>query len=302
MCPGPAVDRGEREGNYLKGSWLERLGVAARSGHEEVSLVPVEQILYNPYQPRKSFAEEELRELAESIKLHGVLQPLLVRRLGAGYELIAGERRLRAARMAGLKEVPVLVREISDREAGILALVENLQREELNFLEEAEGYRRLIQELGLTQEEVARQVGKSQSAIANKLRLLKLPEEIRTIISREMISERHARALLNLESVEEQRAVLEAIIAGRLTVAETEALVAERLGKGGEAGKGDVEKAEGRKKRTAGLLKDIRIFLNSFRQVTQALRAAGIEARMVEEETEEFIDIHVRIPKRKKTH
>lgn len=285
----------------MKGSWLERLGVAARGGHEEVSLVPVEQILYNPYQPRKSFAEEELRELAESIKLHGVLQPLLVRRLGAGYELIAGERRLRAARMAGLKEVPVLVREISDREAGILALVENLQREELNFLEEAEGYRRLIQELGLTQEEVARQVGKSQSAIANKLRLLKLPEEIRAIISREMISERHARALLNLESVEEQRAVLEAIIAGRLTVAETEALVAERLGKGGEAGKGDIEKAEGKKKRTAGLLKDIRIFLNSFRQVTQALRAAGIEARMVEEETEEFIDIHVRIPKRKKT-
>ncbi|MCL5040548.1 MAG: ParB/RepB/Spo0J family partition protein [Firmicutes bacterium] len=280
----------------MKGSWLERLGVGMRSGHEEVLQVPVEQILYNPYQPRKTFSEEELKDLAASIKTHGVLQPLLVRRLGAGYELIAGERRLRAARMAGLAEVPVIIREVSDRESGLLALVENLQREDLNFLEEAEGYRRLIQELGLTQEEVAHQVGKSQSAVANKIRLLKLSEEIRGIISREMISERHARTLLNLASIEEQRAVLEAIVAGQLTVAQTEVLVKERL-KVGEEKTSPKKGGADRKKLPTGLLRDIRIFLNSFRQVTETLRASGVDARMVEEETEEFIAIHVRIPK-----
>ncbi|QJA06074.1 ParB/RepB/Spo0J family partition protein [Thermosulfurimonas marina] len=192
----------------------------------ELREVPVEAILPSPFQPRRRFSEEDLQELAESIREKGVLQPLLVREVGAGtYELVAGERRLRAARMAGLREVPVLVKNFSDEEALAVALVENLQREDLNPLEEAEGYRRLMEEFGFSQEEVARRVGKDRSTVANALRLLRLPEEIKEDLWEGRLSAGHARALLALETPELMLAARREVLRRGLSVRETERLV-----------------------------------------------------------------------------
>jgi ParB family chromosome partitioning protein len=192
----------------------------------ELRQVPLEAILPSSFQPRRRFSEEDLRELAESIRERGVLQPLLVREVGAGtYELVAGERRLRAARMAGLKEVPVLVKALSDEEALSVALIENLQREDLNPLEEAEGYRRLMEEFGFSQEEVARRVGKDRSTVANALRLLRLPEEIKEDLWEGRLSAGHARALLALEDRELMLAARGEILRRGLSVRETERLV-----------------------------------------------------------------------------
>ncbi|MDI3281045.1 MAG: ParB/RepB/Spo0J family partition protein [Bacillota bacterium] len=178
----------------------------------------------NPYQPRKHFDEEKLEELAASIKEHGVLQPLLVRRVGSGYQLIAGERRWRAAQRAGLAEVPVLVRELDEATMMKIALVENLQREDLNPLEEAEAYQRLLQEFKMTQEEIAGAVGKSRSAIANALRLLNLPPEIQASLAEGKITAGHARALLSLGDEEAQLAAWRKVLEQGLTVREVEAL------------------------------------------------------------------------------
>lgn len=160
---------------------------------EEVQAVPVHLITAGKYQPRQEFDDESLVELAESIRLHGLLQPIMLRRAAVGYELIVGERRLRACKLLGWEVIPAIVRDVDDREAAELALIENLQREDLHVLEVAEGYQRLLSEFNLTQEELAQRLGISQASVANKLRLLKLPEEIRAIISREMLSERHGR-------------------------------------------------------------------------------------------------------------
>lgn len=191
-------------------------------GPEEV---PIAEIVPNPYQPRKEFPPESLEELAESIKNHGVLQPLLVRKVDEKHQLIAGERRLRAAKMAGLFMVPVVIKDIDDRTAMEIALVENLQREDLNPLEEAEAYKKLMDEFQLTQEEIARTVGKSRSAITNTLRLLNLPEEVRTRLVEKKITPGHARALLGLESTPDQIAACEEILKNDLSVRETEDLV-----------------------------------------------------------------------------
>ncbi|HHW12198.1 MAG TPA: ParB/RepB/Spo0J family partition protein [Firmicutes bacterium] len=187
--------------------------------------IPVESIEPNPYQPRRHFDPESLQELAASIKEHGVLQPLLVRRKGDGYQLIAGERRLRAARQVGLTTVPVVVKELDDRTIMEIALVENLQREDLNPMEEAEAYQRLMAEFNLTQEEVAKAVGKSRSAIANTLRLLNLPEPIQRMVAEGQLTMGHARALLSLEQPEQQLYISEKILQEKLSVRETEELV-----------------------------------------------------------------------------
>lgn len=192
----------------------------------ELRTVSISVILPSPFQPRRNFSEESLAELAASIKSRGLLQPLLVREIAPGtYELVAGERRLRAAKMAGLSEVPVLVKHFSDEEALSVALIENLQREDLNPLEEAEGYRRLIDEFGLSQEEIARRVGKDRSTVANALRLLRLPEEVKEDLYEGRLSAGHARALLALE---DEGLILEArkvILKRGLSVRETEKLV-----------------------------------------------------------------------------
>jgi ParB family chromosome partitioning protein len=187
--------------------------------------ISIEDIETNPYQPRRHFDPESLQELAASIKEHGVLQPLLVRKKDPGYQLIAGERRLRAAKQAGLSTVPVVVKALDDRTVMEIALVENLQREDLNPLEEAEAYQRLITEFNLTQEEVAKAVGKSRPAIANTLRLLNLPEPIQQLVANGQLTMGHARALLSLERPEEQLYISEKIITEKLSVRETEEIV-----------------------------------------------------------------------------
>jgi len=251
---------------------------------QEFRRVLVSSIVPNPYQPRRHFNRDELEELAQSIRTAGVLQPLVVRRLGAGYELVAGERRLRAARLAGLVEVPVTVVDAEPAASAVLALVENLQRSDLTFWEEAEGYRRLMQDFNLTQEDVARRVGKSQPAVANKLRLLRLEPPVRELLEQEGLSERHARALLSLPS---GRARLEAAMemAGRrLSVKETEQLVAERA-----------ERVT--RRAVQGRIRDIRIVVNTVKQALEPLSRHGIVSEVEHSEDDKHWEIRVRIPK-----
>lgn len=188
-------------------------------------LVDINLIVPNPYQPRKEFSDEKLNELAESIRLHGVIQPLLVREFQGKYQLIAGERRLRASKLVGLTEVPIVIREMSDQTMMEVALVENLQREDLNPIEEAEAYRRLMEEFSLTQEEIAKQVGRSRPAIANTLRLLNLPSIIQSELAKGTLTMGHARPLLSLNSTEEQIRVWQIIQNEQLTVRQTEELI-----------------------------------------------------------------------------
>jgi ParB family transcriptional regulator, chromosome partitioning protein len=186
---------------------------------------PIEEIRPNKEQPRKTFVNEKLEELAASIREKGIIQPLVVLRKAGHYELIAGERRWRAAQKAGLREVPVVIQDVSEETALEMALIENIQREDLNAIEEADAYHALLERFSLSQEELAKRVGKERSTIANSLRLLRLPVEIKRDVAEDRISMGHARALLTLEDTEEQRSVRDEIVKGKLSVRETEALV-----------------------------------------------------------------------------
>lgn len=257
---------------------------------EEVLSLPLDEIRPNPYQPRREFSQEQLEELAASIREHGVLHPIVVRRKDGAYELVAGERRWRACRLLGWERIPAIVREMSDAEAAAVGLIENLQREGLNFFEEAEGYRRLMEEFGLTQEELARWLGKSQSAVANKLRLLRFEGPVRERISREMLSERHARALLRLERTEDQLEALEIVVAKQLNVRETELLV-EKLLKGRKEG----ETKRARRQRMKGVYKDYRLLRNSVKKLVDQMEADGVPVEFEEIEEGTFIEIRIRI-------
>ncbi|MDQ7794619.1 MAG: ParB/RepB/Spo0J family partition protein [bacterium] len=268
---------------------------------EEIVQVPIDRIRDNPHQPRRAFDEDKLQELAVSIRAHGLIQPVVVRRVPGGYELVVGERRLRAASLAGLGTVPAVVRRLSDRDVALLALVENLQREDLDVLEEAEGYGRLLEDFGLTQEELGKLVGKSQSTIANKLRLRKLEQSVRDRISRDRISERHARALLEVGDPAWQHRILDAVTDQGLTVRETERLVEEvaaALARGQEP---EDPSRPGRARLVRRVIRDIRIFLNSFQQAVDALREAGFEAEMTREDMGDWLEIRVRVPKQRGT-
>ena len=198
---------------------------SASPAQETITKLPLQKVEPNPNQPRRSFDEEELQALADSIAEHGILQPLAVRALDGGfYQIIAGERRWRAARMAGLDEVPVVILEADDRTVMELALIENLQRQDLNPMEEAEGYRVLMEEYGLTQEQAAARVGKSRPAVTNALRLLALPEEVREMVEDGTLSAGHARAVLSLPNERLQKAAAQKIIALRLSVRQAEAM------------------------------------------------------------------------------
>ncbi len=287
----------------------------AKSDPPSTTEIAIEAIAFSPHQPRQSFDEERLAELAASIKQHGIIQPIVVRPVGNAYELVAGERRLRAARIAGLKKVPVTVREVSDEETAILALVENLQREDLNVIEEARGYRRLLSEYKVTQTQVGQLVGKGQSTIANKLRLLRLPESVQARILAEGVSERHARALLDLPDEASQNRMLDEIKAGNLSVRQTEERVRASakapfpagLLPGGSVGRG----AGSRRGAGASLLdqvsdrraikafRDVRLFLNTFRRLVETLKEAGVPAVLTETDNPESIEVKVVIPKNK---
>ncbi len=251
----------------------------------------VDDIAPNPVQPRKSFDEEALRELSDSIRSYGVLHPLTVRLRGGKYELVAGERRLRAAKLAGLREVPCMVMDVNLEDAGLLALVENLQRRDLNFLEEARGLQQLIQMFGLSQEEAARRIGRSQSAVANKLRLLKLPEDVLEALLENGLSERHGRALLRLSDADAQRAALETILQRDLTVAATDAYVDALLA--------DPVPPPKPEPRRSFVMKDVRVFFNSVSHSLDLMKQGGIAAGMRREETDEALILTISIPKTK---
>ena len=254
----------------------------------QVRWLPVEQLAPNPHQPRREFAPEPLAELAESIRRHGILQPLTVRRQDGGWELVAGERRLRAAKLAGLLTVPCLEIQAGEQESAILALIENIQRRDLHYLEEAEAIAAYLRQSGSTQEDAAALLGRSPSALANKLRLLRLSPECCHLLTEHGLTERHARALLRLEDEEERLDALRHIVRQQLNVAQTEQYIDRRLAQ---------LQATPPSGRRVFLLKDIRLFLNSLDRGLRLVREAGIGAESRREDTEDAILLTIRIPK-----
>jgi len=207
------------------GALIPEKGTPEGEGRKPLQQCGIEEVQPNPFQPRKTFSDEQLQELVDSIREKGILQPLLVRRKSDGYELIAGERRWRAAQRAGLREIPILVREVSDSEMLELSLIENIQRESLNPIEEAEAYKRLMEQFHLTQEEISRKVGKDRTTIANTVRLLRLPPEIKLSLAEGKITMGHARAFLSLDGADKQKLLWKRLLAGGLSVRQTESLV-----------------------------------------------------------------------------
>ena len=243
-------------------------------GDLAITNIDVNKIIPNKYQPRKHFDIGALQELADSIKELGVIQPILVSSLEkeGKYMLIAGERRLRASKLANLKVVPVIISEYTNEQIAEIALIENLQRENLNFFEEAEGYAKLMFEFKLTQEATASRVGKKQSTIANKVRLLRLPVEVKKLIMDNKLSERHARALLKLPFKEVQFEFVNNVIKRHLNVRQTEKLVEEYLQ--------EHEDPKKKKKNTQIIVKDVRIYLNSIKKIVKSIDTSGIPVEM----------------------
>ena len=259
-------------------------------GENKISEIPIIKIRPNKAQPRKVFNEDELSALSRSIAENGILQPLTVRKASQSeLELIAGERRLRAAILAGMKRVPCIIVKCTDKESAVYALLENLQRADLGIFEEARGISRLIRRYGLTQEQAADKLGKTQSTIANKLRLLKLSGEEQEWIENAGLTERHARALLRIDDEDIRREVLSKIISDNLNVSQTEALVG--------IYKHNNPKTEKNRGRSKAVIKDIRIFLNSINRAIDTMRLSGIDAQSVKTDSENFIEYTIRIPK-----
>lgn len=254
-----------------------------------VQYISLAQLSPNPQQPRRSFDEAALRELADSIRAYGILQPLTVRRTPGGYQLVAGERRMRAARMAGLREVPCLVAQVDEQDAGMLALIENLQRRDLDCFEEAAAIARLISRYGLSQEQAAEKLGKSQSAVANKLRLLRLEKPVTAALHRYGLTERHARALLRLSDGEERLRAAEHIGKQELNVAQAEAYIDRLVA---------AKQAQPPRRRPTYIIKDVRLFLNSVERGIQLMRGAGVGAQVARQDTDSEICLTVRIPKK----
>ena len=250
-----------------------------------VEIAP-EKIIPNPAQPRMDFAQSELEQLAESIRQNGILQPVIVRRDRDRYVLIAGERRWRAAKMAGLRTLPAIVQDVSAKDSAVLALIENLQRSDLNFFEEAAAIYALMQERAMTQEEAARRLGMSQPALANKIRLLRLSGEEQRVILEHKLTERHARALLRIEDQILRMQTLKKITENKLNVVQTEEYIKKLL----------EERAVKKPKRTF-VAKDIRLFLNTIDHAVTAMKDAGIRAVSQRRETDDYYECVVRIPK-----
>ena len=246
-----------------------------------VIFVPARAIRPNPSQPRQVFAQVQLEELAQSIQRHGILQPLSVRRVGAQYELIAGERRLRAAQMAGLTEIPCIIMTMDEKESTVAAMVENLQRQELDFVEEAQGIAKLMDLCNLSQEQAAKMLGKSQSAVANKLRILKHSPQVLAALRQHGLSERHGRALLKLETEPEKMAVIARIAMHNMSVARTEQYIEELLQT---------------KKRTPARV-NLGAFFNHLDQSLQRIQLSGIPAVSERKETDSQIVLTITIPK-----
>ncbi len=256
----------------------------------QIQLIPIEKIVPNPRQPRRHFEEQSLRTLAESIRQHGILQPLSVQKLPGGcFMLVAGERRLRAAGLAGFHRVPCILVQLSEEESAVLALVENLQRCDLHYIEEAAAIEKLIALYGFSQEEAARRLGRSQSAVANKLRLLRLSKECVELLRRHDLTERHARAVLRLTDEEARRKALSHMGEKEMNVAAAENYVESLLAAAQETPPAP---------RSIYIIKDVRLFLNSVKRSMDTMRLAGVDASWDRQDSEEEIVMTIRIPRK----
>jgi len=258
--------------------------------HEEIQEIPIANIIPNRYQPRTVFDDARIDELALTIRTHGLIQPIVIRKYEEDkYEIIAGERRFRAATKLGWEKVPAIIKNLNDTETASVALIENLQREELTAIEEAVAYQKLIELHNLTQEALAQRLGKGQSTIANKLRLLKLPEEIKRALLEKNITERHARALIPLKNEELQLKVLQEIVEKQLNVKQAEERIAKLL----------EEVKPKRKAKQKAVSRDMRIAMNTIRQSLQMVTNSGLKVNSEEEEFDEYYQITIKIPKKK---
>lgn len=255
---------------------------------KKVTDIPVDLIVANPDQPRKCFGEEELLELRDSIKKYGVIQPIILKKQNTGpYILIAGERRLRAAILAGLTKIPAIIREADEKDTAIIALVENVQRENLGYMEEAQAYNRLMEEYHLTQGELAEKVGKKQSTISNKIRLLALPEDIQKALIENKLTERHARSLLKIPDDETRRIVIDRIVSHGLNVRQTEKLIEDILEK----------QQEERRKRNKISYISYKLYLNTIRKTFNEIFQVEQGAKYTQEDKGDYYEVKITIPK-----
>ncbi len=277
--------------NMLKSQLLTGCAQPApKAGTNTICQLPLHIIRPNPNQPRHIFDHDSLKELSESIRQYGVIQPITVRKMHDGtYELVAGERRLKACGLAGMLKIPAIVIEMEDEDSAVIALVENIQRQNLSFLEEASAYAMLLHKHRMTQEELAKRLGKTQSAIANKIRLLKLPNVVRELIKDNNLTERHARALLRLDSEDKQLFAVKRIIDYSFNVKQTEALVDKIIKKG-------ICENEKTAKQS-NPMKDIRVFFKTVSRAVSMMNDNGIGATAKKDETELYYEYTIRIPK-----
>lgn len=260
---------------------------STQSTQEEVKQLPIQEIDTSPFQPRTLFDDDRIEELCQTIKTHGVIQPIVVRVRNNRYEIIAGERRWRAVTKLGYETIPAIVREFNDSQTASIALIENLQRENLTAIEEAVAYQKLIELHQLTQESLAQRLGKSQSTIANKLRLLMLPEVVKSALMERKISERHARALLSLDTEELQLKVLDEIVTKDMNVKQTEVRIAFLN-----------ESNKNKKAKRISFTKDVRLALNTIRQSIDMVSGSGLKIKTNEKDHEDHYEIVIQIPKR----
>lgn len=252
----------------------------------EIYNIPQAMIVPNPNQPRKRFDYDELENLAQSIRENGILQPITVRkREDKKYELVSGERRLRAARLVGIVKIPSIVINIDDKSSAMFSIIENLQRQSLNFFEEAEAIEKLVGEYAMSREEVAQKLGLAPSTVSNKLRILRLPEEMRFELARSGLTESHARALLMLEDDNQRARALSIIVDRHLNVAESERMINQMINR------------NNRSRNPLRGIRDVRLFINTLNHAVDIIRRAGVEADAARSETEEYIEYVVRIPK-----
>ena len=269
-------------------------GMYTEEKNTKAVYLPIESVRPNPYQPRREMSEEALSDLCASIKQYGLMQPVVVRQINDyDFELIAGERRLRACKRLGMGQISAIVVRAGGTDSAVMALIENIQRENLGYMEEAEAFCALLSEHGITQEELAERLGKKQSTIANKIRILKLSPQIRAILSEHNLSERHARALLRLTDEKSRMRALNVMVARGLNVAKSEELVESMLNIGQEPKEED-------KTRNIRVFKDVRIFSNTIRQAVDMMKKSGIPALSTKVENEEYIEYTIKIPKNMK--
>ncbi|HBN83071.1 MAG TPA: nucleoid occlusion protein [Clostridiales bacterium] len=259
----------------------------------DIIYVHSEKIIPNPYQPRKFFDNDSLNELSKSIQTYGIIQPLSVRKISNDkYELIAGERRLRAAGLAGVTKIPCMVVNVDENESALIALIENLQREDLNYIEEAQGYNRILKEHNMTQESLAVKLGKSQSTIANKIRLLKLSPMVTKILLDNDLTERHARCLLRLTDEQSQLQTLKKICECNMNVKASENLVDKVL-----AGYNEPQPIKPKESKRKRIVQDIRVFVGTIKQAVHMMTQSGIKARAAQFDRGSYIEFIIRIPK-----